>query len=102
MFGSATAFEAWSPDASVRRAGVSDIQLVMVTGTMDATHSFAERFRPAAEESLASFTHIDADCPHSLFCMLDAHADDVFPVLGTSIAPGAEGSRSDPTLHCRS
>lgn len=84
MFDTEDYFDQWSPWALT--TGVSDIEMniYFLVGEMPATVDFASRFRPHLETQGIDFTSVDATCPHSMFCIMNNHCEEIFTFMADS------------------
>lgn len=87
MFETETYFNEWSPWAVTTNATDADLDMFIVAGNMEIVRAFNDRFRPHLESVGQEFTYFDApDCPHSIFCLMDAHGEAAFTFLADSFA----------------
>ena len=94
MFSTEDYFNQWSPWTLTTNASEIDMNIYFLVGEMNATSDFASRFRPHLESQNIAFTSIDANCPHSVFCIMDNHGEEIFGFIVDSIARQETNSQS--------
>lgn len=94
MFDTEDYFNQWSPWTLTTDASDVDMDIYMLVGEMQATSDFASRFRPHLDNQGIEFTPVDANCPHSMFCIMDNHGEEVFTFMADSFARQTSGEDS--------
>ena len=86
MFGSEGTFDQWSPWRLTEAAGATEMDLLLLSGTMEVVRDFNARYQSHLDRVGRAYRHIDVDCPHSLFCMMDHHGEEAFAFLAESLS----------------
>ncbi|KAA3642372.1 MAG: hypothetical protein DWQ07_25400 [Chloroflexi bacterium] len=86
MFASEDYFMQWSPWELTSNASDVEMDMFLVAGNMAAVRDFNERFWGYLEDEGRDFVHYDANCPHSVFCLMDQYGEEAFTFLANSFA----------------